>query len=180
MTNHWMFVGIFCALLVTSTSHGAPGGADRAVAWESRGPGGGGALFSPSINPHDGDELFMATDMGGVFHSRDFGRSWETLSFRTLQGGFNSQFRFTADPRVLYAINLLESPDGVGRSLVKSVDGGVTWTAPVTSPGTPGAAYFLFVDPHSTQRIVYTDAAHVFFSLFAHLGDASSSYRQDA
>jgi photosystem II stability/assembly factor-like uncharacterized protein len=158
-----MFAGIVCASLVASTGHGAPGASDRA-SWESRGPGGGGALFSPSINPHDVDELFMASDLSGVFHSRDFGRSWETLSFRTIQGGFNSQFRFTPDPRIVYAINLQGTFQGDTRTLVKSRDGGVTWTVPVTSPGTPGGAYFLFVDPHSTQRLIYTDAAHVFFS----------------
>jgi hypothetical protein len=155
MRHCWIYLALFFA----STAHGSPDGV-----WQSRGPGGGGALFSPSVNPHDRNELFMATDMGGVFHSRDFGRSWETLPFRTLQGGFNSQFRFTPDPRTVYAINLLESPAGNSRTLVKSRDGGVTWNAPVTSPGTPGGAYFLFVDPHSTQRVVYTDAAQVFFS----------------
>ena len=104
MKHHWMFVGFFCASLnASTTSHGSPDASERMATWESRGPGGGGALFSPSINPHDVDELFMATDMSGVFHSKDFGRSWETLSFRTLQGGFNSQFRFTADPRTASA-----------------------------------------------------------------------------
>jgi photosystem II stability/assembly factor-like uncharacterized protein len=161
MARHWKYVVMVCASATLSFA----GESDRAgKPWESRGPGGGGALFSPSINPHNTDELFMATDMSGVFHSTDFGHRWETLSFRTIQGGFNSQFRFTSDPRVLYAINLQGTFIGDVRTLVKSNDGGKTWNAPVTSPGIPGGAYFLFVDPRSTQRVVYTDANHVFFS----------------
>jgi photosystem II stability/assembly factor-like uncharacterized protein len=179
MKYHWVYTALSAAMLCAScgvgelgereaelaTAHSIPDHSGWTTgAWESRGPGGGGALFSPSINPHDPDELFMATDMSAVFHSRDFGRSWETLSFRTIQGGFNSQLRFTSDPRIVYAIDLQGTFIGAIRTLVKSSDGGVTWNAPVTTPGTPGGAYFLFVDPHSTQRILYTDASRVFFS----------------
>ena len=32
------------------------------TSFESRGIGGGGALFSPAINPDDNNELFMAFD----------------------------------------------------------------------------------------------------------------------
>ena len=31
--------------------------------WIPRGIGGGGALFSPSISPHNSDEVFIACDM---------------------------------------------------------------------------------------------------------------------
>ena len=74
--------------------------------WEARGPGGGGALFSPSINPHRGREIFMSSDMSGVYHTTDFGATWEMLPFRSLHGSVSTQVRFTAVPDVLYAVNV--------------------------------------------------------------------------
>ncbi|WP_437756275.1 hypothetical protein [Sorangium sp. So ce1389] len=59
----------------TEERHGHGSGAARGR-WQSRGVGGGGALFSPSINPHHGREIFMASDMRGVYRTRDFGKSW--------------------------------------------------------------------------------------------------------
>jgi hypothetical protein len=57
------------------------------AAWQSRGLGGGGALFCPAISPYDNNLVFMATDMSSVFKSGDFGRNWTTLDFRQTQGG---------------------------------------------------------------------------------------------
>ena len=103
MSHHWRDTAIAAACAALGSS----GDADRPAApWQSRGPGGGGALFSPAISPHDPNELVMATDMSDVFHSNNFGRSWETVSFRTIQGGVQSQFRFTSDSKIVYAINV--------------------------------------------------------------------------
>ena len=135
----------------------------------SRGPGGGGALFAPAFNPRDGNEIFMATDMSGVFHSEDFGESWTTLHFKNLQGGTLSQFRFTSDPNILYAIN----HDTDNRTLAKSVDGGRTWQAPVRSPGELNGAYYLFVDPANPERVLFSDVSNLFFS-----NDGAQSFKQ--
>jgi len=56
--------------------------AEPPARWLSRGTGGGGAMFSPSLSPHQRDELYMAFDMGPEFHTTNFGKSWETLNFR--------------------------------------------------------------------------------------------------
>jgi len=78
--------------------------------WQSRGVGGGGALFVPEISPFD-QQIYMSTDMGAVFHSSDFGATWTTIDFRALGGGANAQLRFTADPNTLYGIpSVSESP----------------------------------------------------------------------
>jgi len=52
----------------------------------SRGPGGGGAFFGPSINPFNPDEMWIGSDMSDLFHSTDFGRTWDTVDFRVLGG----------------------------------------------------------------------------------------------
>src|SRR5215475_11428613 len=86
----------------------------------SRGPGGGGAFFGPSINPFNSDELWIGSDMSDLFHSQDFGGTWETVDFRLLLGGSQpGRMEFTSDPLVRYALN--------GDVPARSSDGGITW-----------------------------------------------------
>ena len=51
------------------------------VLWESRGIGGGGALFSPSVNPLNDNEMYITCDMTGMYHTTNSGVNWETLPF---------------------------------------------------------------------------------------------------
>src|SRR2546428_13944798 len=53
--------------------------------WISRGPGGGGALFSPSFSPHNPNELYVACDLAGLYRSTDLGLSWSLVDFRQIQ-----------------------------------------------------------------------------------------------
>jgi photosystem II stability/assembly factor-like uncharacterized protein len=131
--------------------------------WKSRGVGGGGSLFAPTINPHQGQEIYMSSDMTGVYHTQDFGRSWETLPFYIMQGYHRSYVRFTSDAHVVYALNLPELPLGP-RGIIKSTDRGKTWNATVTTPGDPDDANNLIVDPGSTKRVLYADTHRLYFS----------------
>ena len=72
----------------------------------SRGPGGGGAFFGPAINPFNTDEVWIGSDMSDLFHSTDFGRTWDTVDFRRLLGGSQpGRMEFTSNPQVRYALN---------------------------------------------------------------------------
>ena len=51
------------------------------VSWQSRGVGGGGALFFPSINPGNDNEFYISCDMSELFHSTDFGNSYSFIPF---------------------------------------------------------------------------------------------------
>lgn len=76
------------------------------VHWIPRGSGGGGALYSPALSPHQPDQWYVACDMSELFFSNDAGRSWETLPFPEIQGGNRSApVQFTSDPDVLYALD---------------------------------------------------------------------------
>ena len=44
--------------------------------WRKLGPGGGGALFYPTISPHDAGTVLVGCDMTGSYISRDAGESW--------------------------------------------------------------------------------------------------------
>jgi len=113
----------------------------------SRGPGGGGAFFAPTINPYNLDDVWIGSDMGDLFHSIDFGRNWDTIDFRTLLGGsLPGRMEFTSNPLVRYALD--------GDVPTRSVDGGVTWTS---IPPDSFDVYCLYADPLSTNRILVSD-----------------------
>ena len=59
--------------------------------WSIRGVGGGGALFSPSFNPTNPSEMYIASDMGQVFHTTNEGALWDTVDHRELHGGAQLQ-----------------------------------------------------------------------------------------
>ena len=93
------------------------------VSWESRGVGGGGALFSPSINPTNYHEYYLACDMSELFHTCDFGGSYSQVSFDEFQASGNSKVWFTSTPGLLYCIN---SRTGLSQ-VAKSTDNGQSW-----------------------------------------------------
>jgi hypothetical protein len=57
--------------------------------FRSTGIGAGGALFAPSINPNNENEYYLGCDMSELFHTTDFGLSYETINFQKIQGGTN-------------------------------------------------------------------------------------------
>src|SRR2546423_10206458 len=71
--------------------------------WTTQGPGGGGSYFSAAVN---GNDLWVASDMSGIYHSANFGQTWQMENFHTSGGGLNggtaSQIAFTSDPNTLY------------------------------------------------------------------------------
>src|SRR5437870_3029079 len=82
------------ALLLTVTSGSRP--ADFKVI----GPGGGGAMFHPTISPHDPNTVLVSCDMTGSYITHDAGKSWRMFNLRGVV-----QF-FVFDPldrKVIYA-----------------------------------------------------------------------------
>lgn len=131
------------------------------VQWSPRGIGGGGAVFSPSISPFDGNRMFLACDMGHISETGDFGKSWKTISFRTLPGSHRTSIQYTGDPNILYTLR--QSVTSSAYTPAKSTDGGISWKPLGVNPAIQTASK-LFADPHSTQRIVISDKSNVYFS----------------
>jgi hypothetical protein len=46
------------------------------------GPGGGGAMFNPTISPHDLNTMLVSCDMTGAYITHDGGRSWRMFNLR--------------------------------------------------------------------------------------------------
>jgi hypothetical protein len=128
--------------------------------WTPRGVGGGGSLFSPSINPADTNEFYVACDMSELFHTTDFGLSYETMPFHQIQGATNSSVRFTSNPLIRYCIsyaNDIAVP-------VKSTDGGTTWSRLAGNPDESEETYGIWVDYDHPDRVMIAFYGEVYFS----------------
>src|SRR5436189_5825042 len=58
----------------------AHGGDSRPGDFRIIGPGGGGAMFHPTISPHDSNTVLVTCDMTGSYITHDAGKSWRTLN----------------------------------------------------------------------------------------------------
>ena len=86
------------------------------------GPGGGGAMFHPTISPHDPNTVLVGCDMTGSYITHDAGKSWRMFNLRGV-----AQF-FVFDPldrKVIYAQS---------KGLWRSQDEGETWRLIYPSP----------------------------------------------
>src|SRR5881394_3549681 len=80
------------------------------------GPGGGGAMFHPTISPHDVNTVLISCDMTGSYITHDGGKSWRMFNLR----GVVNFFAFDPkDPNTMYAH---------ATALWRSTDGGKNWS----------------------------------------------------
>ncbi len=140
--------------------------AQAPTSWQSRGIGGGGALFSPSINPANHNEMFVACDMSELFHTTNGGQTWDEVNFLQLQGGHDSRVNFTSTAGLLYAVDYTSQNGYDYTRPMKSTDGGVTWTVLSGDPygGFPGYPEKMHVDYNNGNRIVLADYGTIYFS----------------
>ncbi|GDX64720.1 hypothetical protein LBMAG35_15580 [Chlorobiota bacterium] len=135
--------------------------------WSPRGIGGGGALFSISISPHNPANVHVSCDMSQLFNSVDFGESWNVYHFTSVGGSnITGKIAYTSDSNVQYTISRF----GDAKVPVKTVDGGKQWT-PLTDP-TNGSAFYLLANPQSTMELLLTDYTTIFRSM-----DGGKSWR---
>src|SRR5471032_2971426 len=109
-------------LLVAVFALAAP--APRFDAWRIIGPGGGGALFIPTVSPHDPRTVLVACDMTGSYITHDAGASWRMFNL----GDKVQFFAFDPiDPHVIYA---------KAGGLFRSADDGGAWRMLLPRPDT--------------------------------------------
>src|SRR3989442_1753495 len=100
----------------------AGGGDSRPGDFRVIGPGGGGAMFHPSISPHDTNTVMISCDMTGSYITHDAGKSWRMFNLR----GVVEFFVFDPlDRKVIYAQS---------NGLWRSQDEGETWRLIYPSP----------------------------------------------
>src|ERR1700747_1287958 len=110
-------------ILALTLTTSAPG-SDRPGGFTVIGPGGGGAMFHPTISPHDPNTVLVSCDMTGSYITHDAGKSWRMFNLRGVV-----QF-FVYDPldrKVVYAQS---------NGLWRSQDEGETWSLIYPRPAT--------------------------------------------
>ena len=156
MRKH-LFQLSFFLVFVAAFCNGQP------TQWTSRGVGGGGALFAPSINRADDNEFYVGCDMTELFHTTDFGNTYAPLPFYRIQGGHYSTVRFTNDTNLRYAIDHTSSLENENPWPVKSTDGGQTWSVPSGNPDDSELTYSIWVDFNTPSRVIisYYGSIHI-------------------
>lgn len=147
-------------ILLTGFLLFAPQLKSQSLNWSPRGVGGGGALFSPSINPADNNEYYVACDLSALFHTTDFGQHYNLVHFEQLQGGHNSKMCYTNVPAIRYCIRYAN--DQV--LPVKSTDGGATWTPLPGNPDDSEETFSIWVDFNQPDRVVIAYYGEIYFS----------------
>lgn len=106
----WLTLAVAAVLALIASAPGA-----ERWQWRPLGPGGGGALFHPTVSPHDPRTALIACDMTGNYITTDAGGHWRNFNL----GAPVEFFLFDpTDPRLIYA---------KAGALFRSSDGGTTW-----------------------------------------------------
>jgi photosystem II stability/assembly factor-like uncharacterized protein len=109
---------IFVVVCLASALAERPGG------FRIVGPGGGGAMFNPTVSPHDVNTVLISCDMTGSYITHDGGRTWRMFNLR----GVVNFFVFDPhDAKTMYAH---------ATGLWRSRDEGETWALVSPAPST--------------------------------------------
>ncbi len=146
------------------------------AAWHSRGIGGGGALFSPSINPANHNEIYMSCDMSELFHSTDMGLNWNEVNFLQVQGGHDACVQFTINQQIRYCVDYSTIDGNDYIRPMKSTDGGISWSVLSGNPyplAPNGNILRLMADYNNPNLVMIADYGTIYFS-----ADGGASFHQ--
>ncbi|MES2629230.1 MAG: hypothetical protein V4616_09720 [Bacteroidota bacterium] len=132
--------------------------------WTSHGVGGGGALFAPSINPADHAEFYVACDMSELFHTRNFGNSYQTEDFKKIQGGAHAEVQFSKVTGTMYSIDHTSGAPGYVPVPVKTTNGGQSWSPLPGNPDNSEEIYSIHTDYNNPDRVLIAQYGSLFFS----------------
>lgn len=126
--------------------------ADGGKTWQHAGLAASRTITALHVHPRDPDTVYAAAlgdpyasgEERGVFKSRDGGRSWTRILFRSPRAGAIDLALDPANPDILYATlwQVYRKPwqlwsGGPESGIFKSTDGGVSWTEITRNPGLP-------------------------------------------
>lgn len=116
---HRIFFRVVAAMVLFCSIASA---ASRSGDFRVIGPGGGGAMFNPTISPHDPNTVLISCDMTGSYITHDGGHSWRMFNLRG-----TTRF-FVFDPLAAHTIYA----ETIG--LWRSTDDGESWNLVYPKP----------------------------------------------
>jgi len=125
------------------------------------------------VDPTNSQVIYLCTGGGGVWKTTNGGSSWSPITdgLGTLSCGFLAMD--PVDSQILY-LGLGDPFDGTGLGIVKSTDGGATWSAP-QSLGTSRTIQSVLVSSNNRNIVMVATNAGLFRST-----DAGLNYSQVA
>jgi hypothetical protein len=128
--------------------------------FQSRGTGGGGALFNPSINPSNTNEVYLPSDLGGLYHTT--GSDYQVVNFQEAISSAYGKVCFTQNNSIRYA--LLYDSENFDMRPAKTTDAGQTWDFLPGDDQPWEDKLFIFNDYQNPNRVIWTDYNHLFYS----------------
>ncbi|HLP93458.1 MAG TPA: T9SS type A sorting domain-containing protein [Saprospiraceae bacterium] len=150
------YASLFLLLLLPTCLFSQP------LSFQSTGIGGGGALFSPAINPADDQEMYFASDLGGLYTTRNGGNSYELVHFTEAVVNPYGKVCFTQNTELRYA--LIWDEAHYATRPAKSSDGGNTWNFLPGDTDSGEEKLFLYTDYTNPNRVLWTDYNHLYYS----------------
>jgi len=160
--------------------------ADGGESWEHVGLAQSKTITTIRIHPRDPDLVYVAAlgdpfkpnEQRGVFRTRDGGRTWEKVLFRSSEAGAIDLAMDPNDSDVLFATiwQVYRKPwklwsGGPQSGMFKSTDGGDTWTEITRNPGLPEG-----VIGKATVAVSPADSGRIYANIEA---EAGGLYRSD-
>ncbi|MDA7501970.1 hypothetical protein N8482_01725 [Chitinophagales bacterium] len=106
-------------------------------------------------DPNNPSIIYVATPGGGAWKSTDSGSSWTPLSDNLASIGVSSIGVAKTNSQVIYmATGDADGADTPSIGVVKSIDGGASWTIVASTTAVPGELADLLVDP-TDEDVVY-------------------------
>ncbi|MFZ1378740.1 MAG: T9SS type A sorting domain-containing protein [Saprospiraceae bacterium] len=132
--------------------------------FRSIGIGGGGALFFPSPNPNNEQEVYVSCDLSSMYQSMEAGLNWKLQHHQQIQGGNYSKVCFTIDNNIRYAISY--KPDGYDdrAAPVKSTDGGISWSKCAGNPDPTEFLDAIYVNYNNPNQVIISQKTKLFIS----------------
>jgi hypothetical protein len=148
------YFSILCIILFSITIIAQP------ASWSSRGVGGGGALFSPSINQGNNNEFYISCDMSELFHTTNFGTSYSQVHFSQFTGGHNSKVCYTSASGLLYSVSYIND---IGTP-VKSSNNGTSWTTLAGNPDPGSDVYTIHANYNNSNQLIISTYGEIYIS----------------
>jgi len=148
-------------VVVFGIGQASAGEFDSILRWRNVGPYRGGRTRAIAGVPSQPNVFYMAPVNGGVFKSRDYGRTWQPIFDDQPTASVGAIGVSISDPNVVYVGSGegLHRPDlSIGDGIYKSTDAGKTWTHLGLRDGQQIAQ--LAVDPKNPDRVFVAVAGH--------------------